>query len=47
MSIGTVAHDPSVRFADTSPASLGRKSQAASFTTVSISGRRWSILSGR
>ena len=25
MSIVTVAHDPSVRFADTSPASLGRK----------------------
>ena len=25
MSDGTAAHDPSVRFADTSPASLGRK----------------------
>jgi len=24
MSYGTAAHDPSVRFADTSPASLGR-----------------------
>jgi hypothetical protein len=39
MSIITVAHDPSVRFADTSPASLGRKIYFGSRSTL-LSARR-------